>query len=279
MDFARHQVRRLVHRSWQSVNVPHELSLESVQLPISNLHPSMEGYRIVQLSDLHLYPLTPIELIARAVDLANSLRPDLVVLTGDYVTAEAEAMYQLEPVIGRLNATDGVFATLGNHDYWSDAVLVRRSLQHAGLTVLHNRSVPLNGGAVWLTGLDDGWAGEADLEAALADTPNDAPVVLLMHEPDLVDQYSLNPRIVAQFSGHTHGGQIRTGKPRRAYTLPYLGRKYDHGLYRVNNTWLYTNRGIGAVIAPIRVNCPSEVTEFTLVADRVPDSSVDVTDK
>jgi hypothetical protein len=144
------------------------------------------------------------------------------------------------------------------------------------LTVLHNHSISLNGGAVWLTGLDDGWVGEADLKAALADTPNDSQILLLVHEPDLVDEYSSNPRIVAQFSGHTHGGQIRTGNPRRAYTLPYLGRKYDHGLYRVNNTWLYTNRGIGAVIAPIRVNCPPEVTEFTLIADQVPDLKDDV---
>ena len=109
---------------------------------------------------------------------------------------------------------------------------------------------------MWLTGLDDGWVGRADFSSAMEEAKGNTPVLLMMHEPDLVDEYSLNPRIALQLSGHTHGGQVRMMRPRRAYTLPYLGKKYDAGLYRVNGTWLYTNRGIGTVLAPIRTLRP-----------------------
>lgn len=243
------------------------LTLDQVTIPIANLHPAMEGYKVVQLSDLHLYPFTQLVAIERAVQAANALNPDLIVITGDFVTTVAEAIQDLAPLLSTLNARDGVYCTLGNHDHWSNASVVRGGLRKWGLTVLHNQSVPLAKGKMWLAGLDDGWVGRADLDAALEETEGDAPVLLMMHEPDLVDEYSANPRIALQLSGHTHGGQVRMMRPRRAYTLPYLGKKYDAGLYRVNQTWLYTSRGIGTVLAPIRFNCPPEVTELTLVAD------------
>lgn len=261
---------RLIYRSLASLNVGEELELDQVTIPIPHLHPSMDGYRIVQLSDLHLYPFTRLEFIREAVEQANNLKPDLVVLTGDFVSSSAAAIHDLEHVLARLNARDGVYATLGNHDHWTNANIVRAGLRSAGLTVLHNHSVPLGGGRLWLSGLDDGWVGRADFEAALDQAPGDAPIILLMHEPDLIDIYSRNPRVVLQLSGHTHGGQVRLHNPRRAYTLPFLGRKYDQGLFRVNDAWLYTNRGIGMVIVPVRVNCPAEVTVFTLTRDAVP---------
>jgi hypothetical protein len=88
-------------------------------------------------------------------------------------------------------------------------------------------------------------------------------VVLLMHEPDLADIYSQDPRISLQLSGHTHGGQIRIPGI-GALVHPHLGKKYDFGLYNVNGMWLYTNRGIGCISEPIRLNCPPEISEFTL---------------
>ena len=258
--------RRWMHRPLGALSIGEELSVEHVTISIHNLHPALDGFRIAQLSDMHLYPWTHLEFIQSAVQRANQLKPDLIVLTGDYVSHIAAAIHDLEPVLGQLNATHGVFAVLGNHDHWTDPEVVRTGLRNAGLTVLHNQSVPISvgKGSFHLAGLDDGWAGQADLSAALAHTPVGIPVVLLMHEPDLVDIYSRDKRVTLQLSGHTHGGQVRMQQPRRAYTLPHLGKKYDQGLYRVNDAWLYTNRGIGMVGAPIRVNCPAEVTEFTL---------------
>jgi predicted MPP superfamily phosphohydrolase len=111
--------------------------------------------------------------------------------------------------------------------------------------------------------LDDGWSGNPDLEATLDGAPSDVPVVLLCHEPDLADQYSLDGRVSLQLSGHTHGGQIRLPGV-GALILPYLGRKYDLGLYKVNHMLLYTNRGIGVISEPVRYNCPPEITQFIL---------------
>lgn len=241
-----------------------QLTVERVALPLKNLGGGLEGLRLVQLSDIHLHPYTQIDLVQEAVALANSLKPDLVVLTGDYVLQSAESIFELAPVLASLDARYGVFAILGNHDLWSDAEVVRAGLAQSRLPLLENRGLTLaiNGSPLYLAGVDDGWGGQPDLAAAMMAWPAGAPVALLAHEPDLADTFARDTRISIQLSGHSHGGQVRL-PGLRPFILPHLGRKYDMGLYRVNETWLYTNRGLG-LIAPIRINCPPEVTEITL---------------
>ena len=243
-----------------------QLTVEEVQLPIKNLKPALAGFSIVVLADFHLYPLTQIELVQRAVTLANSLKPDLTVLLGDYVWREVEAIFELAPVLAGLDARYGVFAGIGNHDIWTDVNVIKTGLKEAGLPILINAGLPISVGrdTLYLAGLDDGWSGRPDLNAALTNRPAGTPVVLLYHEPDLADQTSLDGRISLQLSGHSHGGQIRL--PRYGALLkPYLGWKYDLGLYQLNEMWLYTNRGIGVTNEPIRYNCPPEITQITLV--------------
>ncbi len=240
--------------------------IEKIQIPIQNLPSASEGFTIAILADFHLYPLTQIELVQKAVLMANLLKPDVTVLLGDYVWRDVEAIFDLAPILSRLNAKHGVYAIMGNHDWWTDVNIVRQGLTESGLPILQNQGIPLSVGKdiLYLAGLDDGWSGKPDLNAALADRPSEAPVVLLMHEPDLADNFSQDERIDLQLSGHSHAGQIRF--PRLgALILPHLGRKYDMGLYRVNNMWLYTNRGIGVTNEPVRFNCPPEITEITLV--------------
>lgn len=241
------------------------LSIEHITIPIPNLQPALEGFKIVQMSDIHLYPFTKLELVQRAVQVSNSLKPDITVLTGDYVWRNLSAIDDLTPALAELDAKYGVFATMGNHDYWLNVEVIKDSFKSVGLPVLENQGVTFNvGGApLHLAGLDDGWSGNPDLEAAMQGVPEGAPVVLLMHEPDLADIYSQDPRISLQLSGHTHGGQIRIPGI-GALVHPHLGKKYDFGLYNVNGMWLYTNRGIGCISEPIRLNCPPEISEFTL---------------
>lgn len=241
------------------------LSIEHITIPIPNLQPALEGFKIVQMSDIHLYPFTKLELVQRAVQVSNSLKPDITVLTGDYVWRNLSAINDLTPALAELDAKYGVFATMGNHDYWLNVEVIKDSFKSVGLPVLENQGVTFNvGGApLHLAGLDDGWSGNPDLEAAMQGAPEGAPVVLLMHEPDLADIYSQDPRISLQLSGHTHGGQIRIPGI-GALVHPHLGKKYDFGLYNVNGMWLYTNRGIGCISEPIRLNCPPEISEFTL---------------
>ena len=242
-----------------------EISIERVTLPIPGLPPAFEGFTIAQLSDIHLLPYTRPRFIRKAVDAANSLTPDLTVLTGDYVWHDAGAMAELAPIIGALNARHGVYGILGNHDYWLDVDVVIRGFQQARIPLLINQHIPITRGeaAIVLAGLDDGWAGHADLDAALTGAPANAPVILLLHEPDLADEYGPDGRSALQLAGHSHGGQVRI-PGQGALVLPYLGQKYDMGLYRVNDMWLYTNRGLGEISVPLRYNCPPEVTLFTL---------------
>lgn len=241
------------------------LAVERVRVPLKKLHPSLEGLKVVLMSDFHLHPYTQIETVQEAVRIANSLQPDLVVLTGDYVLQRVESIFELAPVLAGLNASWGVFCVLGNHDIWTDSATVENGLLQSGLRLLKNSGVLLTKGegSLYVAGLDDGWSGKPDLSRALDGMPDDVPCILLVHEPDLADEYSRDERVGLQLSGHSHGGQVRLpliGAP----ILPHLGEKYDQGLYRVNDMWLYTTRGVG-VIRPIRFMCRPEVTEITLV--------------
>ena len=239
--------------------------LERVEIPIKNLKPALEGFTIVQLSDIHLQPFTRPELVRRAVEMSNTLRPDLVVLTGDYVWRDQDAAFELAPILAGLNARHGVYSVLGNHDLWLDVEATKRAFAEAGLPMLINQGVEIRegNGSFYLAGMDDGWSGEPDLSLTLENAPAGIPVVLLLHEPDLVDETSRDPRISLQLSGHTHGGQVlMAGRP--PIFTPALGKKYSQGLFRVNDTWLYTNRGLGVISVPLRFNCPPEVTLLTL---------------
>jgi len=245
------------------VNTP---VIEHIQIPIPNLPDALDGFRIVQISDIHYYPFTTLELVERAVEMANGLNPDLIVLTGDFVWHEAEHVFDLVPSLAQLNAKHGVYAGLGNHDHWTDVDVVSRAIEQEGLPLLVNQGVPISIGknTLYLASLDDGWSGKPDLAGAMADWSEDAITVLLMHEPDLAPRYAVDKRIHLQLSGHSHGGQVRLPFY-GALILPYLSWKYPIGLYNVDGMWLYTNRGLGTTNVPVRVNCAPEITELTLV--------------
>jgi uncharacterized protein len=241
--------------------------VERVVIPIQGLHPALEGFTILQLSDIHLLPYTRAGLIKKVIGIANSLKPDLVVLTGDYVWQGREAIYELPPLLASLNARFGVYSVMGNHDYWMDIKALRAEFTRNRLPILDNQGVSIveGKGSFYLAGMDDGWSGQPDFRKAVEGAPASDPIILLLHEPDLVDQTSRYPRISLQLSGHTHGGQVLL-KGENPPIKPYLGKKYVQGLYRVRNTWQYTSRGIGVISVPLRINCPPEITLLTLSA-------------
>ena len=247
-------------------NFAREIVLQRLQLPITNLPGSLEGFRIAQLSDIHLGSMTEIELVQQAVAVTNSLEPDLIVLTGDYIWLEVESIFDLAPELAKLDARQGVVSVVGNHDVRGGVDLIKSGFQEAGLPLYINQGVPLPVGNshLHLACLDDARNGRPDIDAAMENWLPGSPVVLLLHEPDPADYFSSDTRISVQLSGHSHGGQVRLPGMGPLY-LPILGRKYDYRLYRVNGMWLYTNPGIGMVGVPLRYNCPPEVTEFTLV--------------
>lgn len=243
--------------------------VERVPIPIKNLPPALTGFRIVQISDIHLKPIVTLNLVKKTVAMVNVLQPDLIVITGDFVTRWISAIYEMAPVLAQLRARYGIFTSLGNHDLWLDADIITQTLNTAGLPVLINQGVPISvdGETLWLAGVDDCMAGKPDLQAALESAPSKAPVVLMAHEPDPADEFVLDGRVNLMLSGHSHGGQIRLpglGSPVKAP----LAEKYDMGLYNVDGMWLYVNRGIGVITSvPLRLNCPPEITEFTLISN------------
>jgi uncharacterized protein len=251
---------------WATLIEPNWPVVERVNVTLPRLPARLDGLRVAQLSDLHISQYTTAGDIGRAAALAMRQSPDLLVLTGDFIWREVwEYADDLVEPLRTLRAPLGVYAVLGNHDHWEGATLAARVLGEAGVTLLVNQALRLDTEApLWLAGLDDVWERKHDIRAALAGTPDDECKLLLVHEPDFADRAASFP-VDLQLSGHSHGGQInlpRYGRP----VLPYLGQKYPAGLYQVGDLALYTNRGIGVISPPVRLNCPPEVTLLTLRA-------------
>jgi len=250
--------------------------LISVEIPLTRLPAAWDGFTIVQLSDFHYDPVLTVPPIRKAIEITNRLRPDLIVLTGDFVTVppfakvlhirkhSARVAEPCAALLAELSAPLGVFAVLGNHDADTDPEFIVGCLQANRIQVMRNSSVPLErqGQRLWLAGLDDVLEGDPDLDLTMKGIPNNEAVIALVHEPDYARRVAEHP-IDLQLSGHTHGGQIVLPLVGPPY-LPPLGRRYVKGLYKLGSLTLYTNVGLGTIRIPIRLNCPPEVTLIKL---------------
>jgi predicted MPP superfamily phosphohydrolase len=232
----------------------------------------LEGFTIALLSDFHYDPYCSVHPLKAAIGMVNGLRPDLIALTGDFVSApwfssNAKAAAVAEPcaaLLRQMSAPHGMWASLGNHDFFTDPAFVTGALRAAGIQVLINQSVAIeaNGGRFWLGAVNDLLGGRADLSATLQPIPSGEATILMAHEPDYADFVARHP-VDLQLSGHTHGGQVRFPFVGALY-LPDLGKKYVSGLYRVGPLTLYTNPGLGTIQVPVRLNCPPEITLLTM---------------
>lgn len=232
----------------------------------------MAGFTIALLSDFHYDPYFSVHPLRAAIGIVNELRPDLIVLTGDFASVPLVGNYRAgarhaEPcaqLLGRMRAPYGLSAVMGNHDIDTDPSRVTAALRENGIRVLRNQSFPVekDGSRFWLAGIDDLLGRTADLSATLDGIPSDEATVLLAHEPDYADYVAAHP-VDLQLSGHSHGGQIRIPLFPPLY-LPVLGRKYIWGQYQIRGLTLYTNPGLGTVAIPVRLNCAPEITLLTL---------------
>lgn len=240
------------------------ITTERVCLLLPDLPDELVGFRIVQLSDLHLRPVTMPETIEKAVAAANGLDPDLLVVTGDFITERGNDSEELGELLRSLKTRHGLFGVLGNHDCWHQPWKVARDMDAAGVRMLINAGTEINvkGVKLWLGGIDSVWAGRPDLKKALPPRPGQ-PTLLLAHEPDYADVVMGENRHLIQLSGHSHGGQVRVpllGPPVKVK----WGSKYLQGAYRLGKVRLYVNRGIGCTGRGVRFACPPEITEITL---------------
>ena len=232
----------------------------------------LDGFTIALLTDIHYDPIFSVHPIQSAVEIANSLNPDLITLTGDFVSvpwigSAVKAAAHAEPcaqLLAKLRAPYGVWSALGNHDALSDPDRVTNALKTVGIPTLSNQAVAIEkeGARFWLGGVDDVLEGSPDLPSTLQGIPGEEAVVLMAHEPDYADYVAEYP-VDLQLSGHTHGGQVRIPFLPPLY-LPEMAKQYVWGLFKIWALTLYTSAGIGTVDLPVRWNCPPEVTLITL---------------
>jgi predicted MPP superfamily phosphohydrolase len=239
------------------------LSLGRVEAPVLNLPSNFEGYRIVHLSDFHFIDDISYQVASRAIEMAVDLAPDLIVYTGDFVTRYIDSE-RIVDTLKPLRARDGVWAVLGNHDYWDAAAKLRALLARTPVRELCNANHAIRRGdqTLWVAGVDDVLEGYPDLESALCNIPKSAPVILLAHEPDYVETVSATGHVSLMLAGHSHGGQIVV-PGYGPVLLPAGAQRYWQGLYKVEDTSLYVTRGVGTH-SSLRFNCRPEVTEITL---------------
>lgn len=247
------------------------LEVVPVTLTLPRLGREFEGYRVVQIGDLHLEDWTKPRRLNRIVDRVNDQRADLIAITGDFLSYSVDpgVPRRLAEALGRLEARDGVLAVTGNHDYMTDVDTVRRCTREAGITELRNavRTIERGGAALHFAGVDDVMEGMSRLDLVLKELPENGAAVLLAHEPDFADVSAATGRFDLQLSGHSHGGQVRMPLWGPIF-LPPFSQRYSSGLYEVGSMLQYTNRGLGFVDARLRFLCRPEITVLTLESAR-----------
>ncbi len=272
------------------------LSVEEITVAIAGLPASLQGTKLVQLSDLHYDGLRLSEdMLAQAITASNEAEPDLVVLTGDYVTDDPAPIHQLVLRLKHLQSRAGIYAVLGNHDiyYRQSKAEITDALTKIGIHVLWNQIAYPLGQALPLVGLADYWSREFNLTPVMSQLDAETPRIVLSHNPDTAELLK-KWRVDLQLSGHTHGGQIlipgvgpalawykkfRRSSPKQVRRwVPFMQKEctkvvrhweWAQGFHQVGTNQLYINRGLGTY-PPGRLFCPPEVTVITLVAKSLP---------
>jgi len=235
-----------------------------LSVAISDLPPEFEGYRIAQLSDLHVGSFDPKSRALEWVAMSNALEPDLVAVTGDLVTSGRGFYRDVAEALGTLRAKDGVFVSMGNHDQSNNDELTRLVADH-GPTVLRNSSQVIRRGAAFLNvaGIDGRIAGPAEVTRTIRECSSGGPVVLLAHYP-----WTFNAAVAAGadliLSGHTHGGQLGVPFLSQRFNLARLTGQSSRGLVHSGKTVMYVNAGLGTTGPPMRLAVPPEIALITL---------------
>lgn len=248
----------LIERNWVQIN--------RYQIPMADLPPAFHGFKIAQLTDIHLGFLVSTAFVTEIVARANRLQPDIIVCTGDYVHARntIAEVEQVWPILSNLQARQGVYSVLGNHDHWADTNRSLYWLERSGQNIRHQSKAIYRGkDHIVIGGAGDFWGDQLKIDETFTGVEPDACKILLAHNPDTVDTDYVTPLSLA-LSGHTHGGQVIIpfwGPPR----LPVENPAYSSGLITTPKTQLFISRGIGWAIVPVRFNCYPEIAVLELV--------------
>ncbi|HUO05729.1 MAG TPA: metallophosphoesterase [Candidatus Binataceae bacterium] len=258
---------RPLHQMWRrTIDTIH---VSEISLPVRGLPVALSGVTACQISDFHVDRDEDLERLELAVETINRERPDLIFLTGDYFSGHDTMRRYIDPfrdAISKLRPGAGLFAILGNHDHWASAERVADALRKASAEVLANdsRKLALRGEQLTIIGIDDLWARRAEPARAFAGVAAEDCTIVLAHNPDTA-LYARHLRPGVMLSGHTHGGVVRIpfyGSPLKS--ILRIGKRFYSGLNRYEDFYIYTNRGLGTMWVRIRINCPPEVSRFTL---------------
>lgn len=247
---------------------PYHVAVYRYDVPLANLPAAFDGFRILQISDLHFgYQMTETR-VQKVVQLANDAGADVIVNTGDNVLEEVEnPVDRVWAILQELRAPLGVYAVLGNHDHWASTEKSFGWLVRSGQS-LYKRAVCFqkNGERLWLGGAGDEMEDSHGIDEAFAHTPADDCKLCLAHNPDTAD-LDFKTNLDLMICGHTHGGQIRMPFYNKVITprqLPVRNKRYDCGLVKTERTRLFISRGLGCSVLPLRFNCPPELALLTL---------------
>jgi len=242
--------------------------IERVVIPIPGLPPQLDGLTIVQMSDIHSGMFMTEAQMDEHVRISNELQPDIVALTGDFVATNKDQVPPFINSMSRLRAKRGVYGCLGNHDMFGNAAeMIDRGFVQHGLKLLRNRNemLDIDGAKLNIIGVD--YIGRRSrlnsLGEAIKDIPLDGTTILLAHSPNNFEE-AARAGIHLTLSGHTHGGQIALNLAGLIITPARLATMFLAGLFRIGNSHLYVNRGLGTTGPPIRINAPPEITHITL---------------
>lgn len=255
---------------WAFVIEPSRLVLRETRITAPSWPANLKGLRIVAFSDLHAgSPYITLDKIHQIVETTNAAQPDLILLPGDFVIQGVLGGKFMEPevmasALKGLRARFGVFATLGNHDWWYNGPRVKKALENAGVTVLENDAAMIerNGAAIWIAGIGDKWEGKPDIASALAKVDDSAPIIALTHNPDIFP--SIPARVTLTIAGHTHGGQVALPIIGRPIVPSDFGERYVVGHIVEDSKHLFVTPGVGSSILPVRFRVPPEISLLTI---------------
>lgn len=249
---------------WSVFGRRHFVRTPTIEVRIEGLPPELDGYRIAHLTDLHIGSYDPLKRGLRWAELANSLSPDLIAVTGDLVTSGVEFYSDAAAVLGALRARDGVFVCLGNHDQWDDRALSRR-IEERGPVVLRNeaRVVRRGDAALTVAGLDDWYTRKDNLDEALRQRIRGAPTILLAHYPSFFER-AASQGVDLVLSGHTHGGQVGLPGAASRINLARLTGQRSRGLVQRGRSHLFVSAGLGTTGPPMRLGVPPEIALLVL---------------
>lgn len=246
---------------------PKRLSITRKEIFLPALPAELDGITLAHLTDFHYKPESDAELIAKTIDALNREHVDIICLTGDYVTDDSSVFPVLVDHLAKLKAKHGIFASMGNHDGWTQSHDYFQShFEQAGIRFLVNENIQLeiNNTPLHIAASDYVWLGKPNTQQSLAGIPNDQTVIALVHEPDYFDTMCSVRRIDLQLSGHTHGGQCRVPFIGYAPVKVRHGEKYIYGHYQSDDSQLFVSRGIGTSGLRVRFACPPELAILTL---------------